>query len=219
MQSMSLALPQQRPRPRPSADRRAGPTPTPAARLNADELASHRAYLHGFAMGQVKDQDLADDLVQETLIAAMTSAERFSGHSSVRTWLVSILRHKILDTFRQQARDPISLDALRHGDDEDGGGQTEEVVAAEVSPMTDSFARGPEAVIAEKALWARFEQQLEQLPSRTARAFVLSEILGHETSEISEMLATTPENVWGMVHRARKSLQSAMANERNPVQR
>lgn len=191
------------------------PTEASAPRLDPDALASHRRYLHGYAIGQVKDHDLAEDLVQETLMAAMTSGDRFSGHSSVRTWLVSILRHKVLDAFRQQSRDPISLDALQAtADDEGSAHQADDVLSAEVSPTSDTYARGPEAVIAEKALWSRFEHHLEHLPSRTARAFVLSEILGHETAEVSQMLATTPENVWGMVHRARKSLQSAMATDR-----
>lgn len=195
-----------------------GPVPAGTQRLDATELASHRKFLHGYAIGQTRDHDLAEDLVQETMIAAMTSGERFAGHSSVRTWLVSILRHKILDAYRQQARDPISLDALQAGDEDEGSTHSaDEMLSTELGTSTDSHVRGPEAVIAEKALWTRFEHHLDHLPSRTARAFVLSEILGHETVEVSEMLATTPENVWGMVHRARKSLQSAMATERNLI--
>lgn len=192
-----------------------GTAPARISRLGAEDLAEHRRHLHSYAVGQLKDDALAEDVVQETLIAAMDAIDRFSGHSSVRTWLISILRHKILDAYRQQARDPVSLDALNASNDDEGASsQGDDAFPAELSQTTDSYARDPQAVIAEQALWQRFEHHLEHLPARTARAFVLSEILGHETSEVSAMLATTPENVWGMVHRARKSLQSAMASER-----
>lgn len=183
--------------------------------LNARALEDHQQYLHRYAMSQVRDADLADDLVQETFMAAMTSGQHFAEKSAPRTWLVGILRHKITDNFRQHARDPISLDAL-NAQREDDATSVDETLQDGTSITEGGVERSPEAAIAEKHLWATFERHLEGLPPRTARAFVLAEILGHETDEVARMLNTTPENVWGMVHRARKRLQASMADERRP---
>lgn len=62
-------------------------------------------------MLQIRDRHAAEDLVQDTMLAALTASERFTGSSSVRTWLTSILRHKIIDHFRKAGREE-SLEAI-----------------------------------------------------------------------------------------------------------
>ena len=72
------------------------------AHHNIDKLVSrHAEALYSYALMRVQKKDLAEDMVQETLLAALKSWEKFAGDSSVRTWLIGILRHKILDFFRQ----------------------------------------------------------------------------------------------------------------------
>src|SRR5689334_22192074 len=75
----------------------------------ARELDSHRRYLLRVAQLQLRDPDLAEDVVQETLVAAISAREGFSGRSSVKTWLTGILKHKIVDAIRQKQRQPIIL--------------------------------------------------------------------------------------------------------------
>src|SRR5215469_15766216 len=75
-------------------------------------LTAHGDYLFNLAVGQVRDQCVAEDLVQETFLAALKARERFSGRSSDRTWLVGILRHKICDHLRRVCRErPVRTDA------------------------------------------------------------------------------------------------------------
>src|SRR5262245_43481857 len=82
------------------------PTATEAATTSpADWVDAHSDYLFNFAVGQVRDVTTAEDLVQETFLAAMKSRERFAGQCTERTWLVSILRHKIYDHLRKHCRE------------------------------------------------------------------------------------------------------------------
>src|SRR5215468_2819217 len=78
---------------------------------HCDWLATHGDYLFNLAIGQVRDPLVAEDLVQETFLAAIKARDRFSGRSSDRTWLVGILRHKIYDHLRRVCRErPARLD-------------------------------------------------------------------------------------------------------------
>src|SRR5689334_8654049 len=76
-----------------------------ATPVELSELESHRSALYKFALLQLRNETHAEDCVQETLIAAIQGAARFSGGSSVRTWLVGILKHKIIDHFRKASRE------------------------------------------------------------------------------------------------------------------
>ena len=79
------------------------------ASLFTAELDRHRRYLVRVAQLQLRDADLAEDVVQETLLAALGAREGFSGRSSVKTWLTGILKHKIVDAIRQRQRQPVVL--------------------------------------------------------------------------------------------------------------
>src|SRR5262252_3644550 len=72
----------------------------------ASRVNGHRAYLLRVAALQLRDGDLAEDVVQETLVAALQSETTFSGRSSLKTWLTGILKHKIVDAIRRKSREP-----------------------------------------------------------------------------------------------------------------
>jgi RNA polymerase sigma-70 factor (ECF subfamily) len=76
----------------------------PAAGDGAAWLLEHGDAMYRYARARVRHRDLAEDLVQEALLAALQSRDRFEGQASVRTWLLSILRHKILDHYRRVAQ-------------------------------------------------------------------------------------------------------------------
>src|SRR5258708_29170229 len=73
--------------------------------LVSDWVDAHADYLFNFAVGQVRDANTAEDLVQDTFLAVIKAQNSFGGKSSARTWLVGILRHKIYDHLRKTCRD------------------------------------------------------------------------------------------------------------------
>ncbi len=175
---------------------------------NALALEAHKRYLHSYAVRQVHDSDLADDLVQDTFVAALTTKVPFEGRSTPRTWLVAILRRKIADAYNARVRQPVSLDALGDvADAADWIGEPERDVETLIGSSRSGAEFDPCAAAERRSFWAHFEQCLQQLPRRTARAFVLSEILGHDAREVSDLMGTTPTNVWCMLHRARAGLR------------
>lgn len=161
--------------------------------IAASELEQHRPYLTAFARRRVADAGLAEDLVQDTFVAALGAAQGFRGDSSLRTWLTGILRNRIADAYRAPERDVESLD--------DGEEHEAALAASDADPAADfEHARLLEAL----------RRQLARLPARAARAFELAELEGRDAAEVSRLLGVTPHNVWGMVRRARKSLQASM---------
>ncbi len=169
-------------------------------RLDAAQLDQHRAALTKYAMRAVSDADLAQDLVQDTFVAALSSGG-FRGESSLRTWLTGILKHKITDAYRERSRAMLSLDAS--GDDEENGPPAIEAVGSE--------ADNPEARLEQKRFWEQFRRLLEKLPERTAQAFVLADFGDESTDEICARLGVSRNNLWVLRHRARQFLRGAMA--------
>src|SRR6188768_927125 len=78
----------------------------------------HGDYLYRFALMRVRDPEAAQDLVQETFVAAIRASDRFQGTSSLRSWLAGILKHKIIDYFRERARTVLAADLERDGERE-----------------------------------------------------------------------------------------------------
>src|SRR5438445_8050605 len=94
------------------------PDSKPEASESSDWLLAHADYLFNLAVGQVRDASVAEDLLQETYLAALKSRDRFSGRSSDRTWLVGILRHKIYDHLRKVCRErPAHTDQTQYPKD------------------------------------------------------------------------------------------------------
>jgi RNA polymerase sigma-70 factor (ECF subfamily) len=180
--------------------------------LEAGMLREHTRTLYTYALREVRDPTLAEDLVQETLVAALGSAgKRFAGRSSVRTWLVGILKHKVMDAFRERAKAPVSYDDAMHPGsadadvlDVDGEGASHALLD------TLAIDSDPEAAIARKRFLESCQRHLDSLPKRAASAFVLSDVLGHGTEEVCAMLGISKSNLWTTLHRARHSLRSAV---------
>ncbi|MCZ7636047.1 MAG: sigma-70 family RNA polymerase sigma factor [Verrucomicrobia bacterium] len=180
---------------------------TPAAGTAGDWVETHGDYLYHFALGQVRDADVAEDLVQETFLAALKAQHRFAGQSSERTWLVGILRHKILDhlrrTWRERAHRAEPLPACRDRESEDDAVRWVHEVADEcLSPSR-------------RMELAEFREQLEvalgKLPPRLAQVFQLYAIEERPNREVCQSLQISENNLWVMLHRARKQLRESLA--------
>jgi RNA polymerase sigma-70 factor, ECF subfamily len=173
-------------------------------------VAQHRDYLYRYALLQLRDASRADDVVQETLLAAVESPDRFSGRSSLRTWLTGILKHKIIDVFRKQARE--------HTVDDPMGAESDEEFADLYFNKQDtdhwhSFPTSwgnPERSLEDKRFWEVFDQCSQQMPGQVARVFHMRELMGLETEQICQELGITPTNCWVMLYRARMNLRQCL---------
>ncbi len=139
-----------------------------------------------FALRRMRNREQAEDAVQEALVAALEGLNRYSGESSLSTWLFGILKHKIVDGFRRAPREeplePNEEQLLHEGP-------------------------GPEQVCASRSALGVIERSLGKLPRKTAHAFVLREVLGMDTPEVCRTLQVTPTHCWVLVHRARERLR------------
>ena len=170
------------------------------------ELERHRPYLMRFALLQLRDRSAAEDAVQEALLAAIQGAERFAGQSSVRTWLIGILKHKIVDNIRRATREHPAEIATEAG--------TEDLEAFFGSDGHFTEPPGewesPEKALEERRFFEALERCLQSLPKNTASAFTMRELMGLETEEICKELGISPSNCWVMLYRARMNLRACL---------
>lgn len=174
------------------------------ALFQRSELESLTGYLHRFALLKLRNDDLARDAVQDTLVAALENRARFAGKSTLKTWLTAILKFKIIDSIRRQAKEP-TFSSIAENDGED----IEDWLEDESSPFTQTAPvwERPEAAFEEKEFWRIFEFGLARLPSKTQRVFVMRDVLGHSTEEICKELKITETNCWVILHRARMGMR------------
>ncbi len=171
-------------------------------------VEEHGNCLYRYALVRVSTPEVAEDLVQDTLLAAVRTQERFAGRSSERSWLVGILKHKIVDHYRKRGRETTFTD-LEFCKDEcarkfvEGGWWNHE--------------RGPheweephEAVAHRAEFWQTLRACLGKLPSRVATVFALREIEETPSKEVCAALNISEANLWVMLHRARMALRECL---------
>ena len=171
------------------------------------EIAGLRPQLLRFARLQLRSAAAAEDAVQDALLAAMANAAGFAGTASLKTWVFSILRNKIIDEIRRRSRHP---EVQADGDEADEVG--DEPFDAKGHWVEFPSAWGdPAAALEQKAFWTIFELCLDHLAEKPGRVFMMREFLGLETEEICKELAISASNCWVLLHRARMGLRLCLA--------
>lgn len=177
------------------------------------DLEQHRSYLMKVARLQLRDVDLAQDAVQETMLAALKSGT-FTGASSLRTWLTSILRHKIVDAIRKRQRLAEVSESSRDSPTGDGAESSESSFDDEGEWRTKPADWGdPEQALNQRQFLDIVSRCMEHLPPRQARVFLMREYMDFDVAEISRELKITAGNVHVTLHRARIGLRQCV--ERN----
>src|SRR5262245_41834090 len=172
-----------------------------------DWLTTHGDYLFNLAVGQLRDPVVAEDVVQETFLAALKARDRFSGRSSDRTWLVGILRHKIYDHLRQVCRErPVRTNESSVRQDQEAWDDSL-LWAHEVAAECLEPSRRMELAEFREAL----EVALGKLPPRIAQVFQMYEVEERPNREVCDKLNISESNLWVMLHRARKQLRQELA--------
>lgn len=194
----------------PSASAPAAPPGTVAGVDPERWVDEHGDYLFHFALSRLRDPVLAEDFVQEALLAALRSAGRYQGRSTERTWLTGILRNKLLDHFRKAGRETSFTDLEFYSDAERSAFDNPAFPdhwTAEAGPQ--DWGGAGESLDGE-AFWAAFHDCARKLPEKVSRVFLLREMDELPTEEICATLNVTPNNLWVMLHRARMALRRCL---------
>lgn len=169
-------------------------------------LTRHGDALYRFALLQVRNDDAARDLVQETLLAAWKGRAGYQGRATEKTWLTAILKNKIADHFRASARE-VPLDDRADADAGEGDDDWAEDGHFAVPPAA---WRDPEGSLAQTQFWTVVERCLDALPAAQRSAFVLREVHGESTDAICKQLDVSASNLWVLLHRARFRLRACL---------
>ncbi len=172
-----------------------------------DEIAALRPLLYRLAVVELQNHAAAEDAAQEAITAGLENSDRFEGRSSVKTWLISILRFKVLDTLRAQKRlKPMA----------DMSGLTDELDISEFDGLfeengcwttTKDIWTDPQTNYEQQEFFCVLEACLTKLPHNAARVFLMREWLDLESSEICEKMAITSGNLRVLLYRARMQLR------------
>jgi len=173
----------------------------------ASRCNSHRGYLLRVAVLQLRDNELAEDVVQDTLVAALAGEKGFSGRASLKTWLTGILKHKIVDAIRRRAREPVVAPLEDEIQLEDMDAFFDESGHWEAPPADWG---DPESSLSRVQFMDILQLCLEKLPPNTARVFVMREVMELESDEICKELRITSTNLWVILYRARMALRRCL---------
>ncbi len=161
-------------------------------------------YLFNYTISRVSDREIAQDLVQDTFLAGLKSMKNFKGEASERTWLISILKRKIIDHYRKtNSKKGKAEIRINYNDSESEGDWLEERVA-------DPFDKTAEDTLQNAELGEAIHNCLEKLPKKQADVFKMKTILGHETEAICNELNITASNLWVIIHRARTAMADCL---------
>ena len=170
------------------------------------QLEALRPYLLRYASLQLRDAAAAEDAVQEALLAALAGEASFAGRANLRTWLTGILKHKIVDAIRRQAREPVVS-----AESAEEVGDIDELFSERGHWNERPAAWGnPDGALEQSQFFRALELCLARLPGRTAQAFMMREHLGLETGEICKELSITPTHCWVLLYRARMTLRECL---------
>ncbi len=167
----------------------------------------HGDALFRYALSQLSDRSTAEDLVQETFVAALEARERFRGDSTPRTWLISVLRHKLVDHVRRAGRQQIA--------------ENPETLGAEVEAAFNAHGRwierpgrwAPEAPAAElerKEFQRALQTCAQGIAGRAGEAFTLRVLCELSSEEVCKVLEVQSTNLWVLLHRARSKLRTCL---------
>ena len=178
-------------------------------------IAAIRRDMLRFARMHLRDSGAAEDMVQEALMAAMTSAKSFAGRSAFKTWTFAILRNKIVDHIRASSREISGTNLAGRVSDEDELAEFDVLFSRRGLWNPDDRPvnwANPEAAFEQDAFWAVFDICMNNPPEHIARVYTMRELLELETAEICAELGITSNNCFVILHRARLGLRECLEN-------
>ena len=174
------------------------------------QVASHRPYLMRFARLQLRNDAWAEDAVSETLLAALSKPQAFAGQSQLKTWLVGILKHKVVDLLRSNLREVNFSDM--GGSDDDNADPLDAIGFKADGHFSEQPAQwgNPDQSLSQKQFFTVLDACLELLPAVQGRLFLMREWLELDADEVCKTLNITSTNLYVQLHRARLRLRACL---------
>ena len=172
------------------------------------QLVALRSYLLRFARLQLRNDAWAEDAVSETILAALAKPQAFEARSQLKTWLVGILKHKIIDSMRQRQREVV----LDSGSDDDSTDPLEHIAFKTDGHFSEKPTDwgNPEQDLSSRQFMAVMDACTEKLPPVQGRLFLMREWLEMSSDEICKELGLTSTNLYVQLHRARLRLRECL---------
>jgi RNA polymerase sigma-70 factor (TIGR02943 family) len=172
----------------------------------AQQVEALRPQLLRYARSQLRNDAWAEDAVSDTLLAALERPQAFAGGSALKTWLVGILKHKLIDQLRRQSKEATVLDR-------DDAEDLDALMFDETGHWRETpvdWVDQPEVLCGQRQFLAVLDACVDKLPATQGRVFMMREWLELETDEICKELAITTTNLWVLLHRARLRLRDCL---------
>ncbi|MBJ7881886.1 sigma-70 family RNA polymerase sigma factor [Gelidibacter salicanalis] len=162
-------------------------------------------YLFNYTITRVNDREIAKDLIQDTFFAGLKSMKNFKGEASERTWLISILKRKIIDYYRKINSTKGQAEVrMTYSNSEDHEGDWLE------ERVEDEGYLNAQETLENTELGDAIYDCMDKLTEKQARVFKMKTILNYETETICNELKITPSNLWVIIHRARTAMAECM---------
>ena len=165
---------------------------------------SYSDYLYNYTIVRVNDHEIAQDLISETFFAGLKSKDNFKGEATERTWLISILKRKIIDHYRKKNSTKGQAEVhINYSDEQSEGDWLEERVS-------DSYTKNADDTIENTELNIAIHNCLSTLNEKHATIFKMKTIDNFDTEVICNEFNITPSNLWVIIHRARTSMANCL---------
>lgn len=181
---------------------------TPSIPSFEQQLIGHRDYLLRFARLQLRNETWAEDAVSETVLAALTKPQSFANRSQLKTWLIGILKHKVIDALRHHSREVCGFESA-DDDDADPLDYLGFKADGHFSQVPVEWGN-PEQQISNRQFFEVLDACTNKLPAAQGRLFLMREWLELSSEEICKELGLTPTNLYVQLHRARLRLRECL---------
>ena len=167
-------------------------------------------YLYRYTRSRINDSHLSEDIVQQTFLTAFQYSSSFRGASTERTWLTGILRNKIRDNLRREAREPSANRALPIATTETSHRVTPNACVDEREQTISDHAFNPREQLEHEELWNTLLDCIAELPKKSQVAFVLRELEAEKPKTIAKRLSVSDNGYWLLLSRARSHLRVSL---------
>ncbi|MBX2844665.1 MAG: sigma-70 family RNA polymerase sigma factor [Saprospiraceae bacterium] len=172
-------------------------------------VANYADNLFKYAVSRVSNEELARDIVQDTFVSALKAASKFQGRSTEKTWLFSILRNKIIDTYRAKAKyREVSIDTSENSEAEDVFFNTSGSWKRDKYPQ--DWTVNLDSDIEEKEFFQTLRGCLAKLSEKQRLVFSMKYLEGMDSEDICKEMGITPSNYWVLIHRAKLALRDCL---------